>query len=174
MVHRYDTEQLTGSWLRSTKTEIGGDALSGSRVAVVFRTPSSERTNMYFSSDRRFKLWEYTVSHKQLLIRSPATPDISGNIDIIFWGVEYINVPSAFKGLSLNASTLADREKFKLESGVTLLSSVFCLNTENQRCFISDLGFKVLSNELDIFESTLAHPWSDHPVEWYGQVLSHS
>jgi hypothetical protein len=43
--------------------------------------------------DRTFQLWEYRVSHSSLLNRSPKSPGVSTNIDLICTGVEYLAVP---------------------------------------------------------------------------------
>jgi LmbE family N-acetylglucosaminyl deacetylase len=40
-----------------------------------------------YESERDFKLWDYRVSHAQLLLRSPMSPDRGTNVDVQFWGV---------------------------------------------------------------------------------------
>jgi hypothetical protein len=40
-----------------------------------------------------FQRWEFQVSHGQLLIRSPKDANRSTNIDLIFSGVEYMDLP---------------------------------------------------------------------------------
>lgn len=42
---------------------------------------------------RRFQLWEYHVSHGIVLIRSPRESDETHNLDIMFFGVEYLAIP---------------------------------------------------------------------------------
>ncbi|WP_419869893.1 hypothetical protein [Chryseobacterium sp. CT-SW4] len=62
-----------------------------------------------FKSNRTFKLWAYIVSHSSLLIRSEMKyPDqeeysdpTSYNIDLEFWAVRYINIPSILYELSI-------------------------------------------------------------------------
>lgn len=44
-------------------------------------------------SPRRFTVWEYYVSHGQLLIRSAWGQEDNVNIDILFHGVEYVSLP---------------------------------------------------------------------------------
>jgi hypothetical protein len=41
---------------------------------------------------RHFKLWDYSVSHSNLLIRSPEAPGIADNVDIICAAVDYVAV----------------------------------------------------------------------------------
>ena len=43
---------------------------------------------------RKFKVWEYKLSHSSLLIRSPAVGDFDKNIDMIFKGVVHIDGPA--------------------------------------------------------------------------------
>ncbi|MES2485822.1 MAG: hypothetical protein V4581_07725 [Bacteroidota bacterium] len=64
-----------------------------------------------YISERNFKLWSYTVSHKSLILRSPLfskditevgyDPALVNNIDIEFSGVEYLNMPSFFSGIKV-------------------------------------------------------------------------
>lgn len=64
---------------------------------------------MLFQSDRKFKIWAYTVSHCSLLLRSVMKfPDednysqkTSYNIDIEFWAVSYINVPTSLDNIEI-------------------------------------------------------------------------
>jgi hypothetical protein len=49
---------------------------------------------------RRFKLWDYNVSHNQLLIRSSKSENTNTNIDIKFIGVSYINLPATITDIS--------------------------------------------------------------------------
>jgi hypothetical protein len=39
------------------------------------------------TSNRKFKLWDYDVSHRQLLLRSPKSEKFDTNLDIIFLDV---------------------------------------------------------------------------------------
>src|SRR4051794_11561024 len=63
-----------------------------------------------FKSDRPFQLWDYTVSHRQLLLRSPIAPRTSTsprfttNVDLVFWGVESLSIPTWFEGLQVSLS----------------------------------------------------------------------
>ena len=67
---------------------------------------------MLYKSDRTFKIWGFTVSHNSLLMRSPMkfedevgyNSDFSYNLDIEFWDVTYIGIPSTLNGLILSES----------------------------------------------------------------------
>lgn len=64
---------------------------------------------MLYSSCRKFKIWSYTVSHSSLLLRSIMKfPDEDGfsedtayNIDIEFWAVTFISIPTFFANLKI-------------------------------------------------------------------------
>lgn len=62
-----------------------------------------------YNSNRKFRIWAYTVSHSSLILRSEMKyPDqdnysesMSSNIDIEFWAVSYIHLPSDFLGINI-------------------------------------------------------------------------
>jgi len=54
-----------------------------------------------FSSDRFFQVWKYTVSHKCLLIWSTRSDEIATRIEILFWGVNRMELPTTFHGLKI-------------------------------------------------------------------------
>lgn len=58
-------------------------------------------------NNRLFKLWYYTVSHKQMLLRSVGF-DGACNIDIYFEDVSYVEIPSDMKGIEILETTQAD------------------------------------------------------------------
>lgn len=55
-----------------------------------------------YRSDRRFQVWRYIVSHKQLLLRSPKDNENSTRIDLLFKVVDLMNIPTSLKGLALS------------------------------------------------------------------------
>ena len=58
--------------------------------------------------DREFKIWDYLVSHRQMVIRSLGHEEDSPNLDLHFRGVEFVRVPTVFRGLSVVSPTGAD------------------------------------------------------------------
>lgn len=124
-----------------------------------------------YESKRTFKVWDYNVSHKQLLLRSPRTDGDIENIDIIFWGVEVVSIPTTFSGLSLHklpSNELGDC----LKSG-TQCSEVpaFKLESIGFHGLVRAAGCKILTNQLDIFDSSLVYADQDRPSEDFGVVL---
>lgn len=129
---------------------------------------------MHFSSNRRFQLWDYNVSHKQLLLRSPSSPEIAGNVDIVFWQVEYMALPTTLKEVLLASANEVERVAIKTAFGTELEASLYRLDSGGRSYFVAAGGFKVLTNHLEIFESTLVDFGIDRPREWYGDVVAHS
>ena len=60
-----------------------------------------------YRSERRFSLWAYTVSHGQLLLRSPQGTDPlrDTTIDVLFKPVTAMKVPGQFSGLAIRCAT---------------------------------------------------------------------
>jgi hypothetical protein len=105
-------------------------------------------------SERNFQFWEYRVSHGQLLIRSPKPSDSDLNIDVMFFGVEYIAIPRFLPLLEL-----ADPEQNEIEKAQECLgkilkpNTVFVLKTQTHRYLIVAAIMQIKETEMGIFES---------------------
>ncbi|VTR99020.1 hypothetical protein [Tuwongella immobilis] len=132
---------------------------------------------MGFVSERSFKLWNYNVSHKQLLLRSPQSEDCPDNIDVIFWGVEFIQIPSLLVGIELRQASSADLQA-ATDSGHndSLGVIVVRIDSGSDHFFVACAGYKVLRNCLDLFESSLYYFGSNESpsIESLGETLYHS
>ncbi len=106
-----------------------------------------------FNSCRKFQLWDYRVSHKQALIRSPISSEWPKNIDVLFWGVELLYVPTVFGGLHIRTTESVGNAPLPIELSRT--SKLFEIQTSGQNAYVVAAGCKVLENDLDIFESSL-------------------
>ncbi len=111
-------------------------------------------------SERTFKVWEYQVSHGQLLIRSPKSPATGTepervtNLDVVCLGVKYMAVPRAMKGLELAGPT--DEEVTGLASvlgGPVRPDEVRVLLSQGRRHVVVASSISVAENDWDIFES---------------------
>lgn len=128
-----------------------------------------------FKSNRQFKLWDYNVSHNQLLIRSPRTSTLLENIDVVFWGVEYASLSSSFETIGIRIASENDRECIARSIGGSLSgANVFFLHESDDRFFIISSGFKVLKNYLEIFDSSLVYFDRQRESSEYGDVLAGS
>jgi len=130
---------------------------------------------MIFESQRQFQLWDYTVSHRQLLLRSPRTPEITTNLDIVFWEVRYVDVGTLLEGIAMRAASseqLArvppldghDHDPIK---GYTIVSG-------RGEFVVVCSGVRILENTLDIFDSTIVYANRDRAIEEHGTVLYNS
>ena len=118
---------------------------------------SDQRLTM---SDRTFKVWEYQISHGQLLIRSPKAPATDGcsemltNLDLVCLGVEYMAVPRVLRGLELQAATADEiRGLESLLRNSIEPSVVGILVCDGKRFPIVASSFAFSENDWDIFES---------------------
>lgn len=56
-----------------------------------------------FVSPRKFSVWVYTVSHSQLLLRSTKQyANAATRVDVLFKGVDAMDVPTLMHGLTVN------------------------------------------------------------------------
>ena len=55
-----------------------------------------------FSSNRRFQIWTYCVSHSQLWLRSNKSSEVETRVDLLFKNVFEINMPSRFSGIVIS------------------------------------------------------------------------
>lgn len=121
------------------------------------------KTNRTFNkSDRTFKLWEYQISHGQLLIRSPKSPatetslETLTNLDLVCLGIEYMAVPRIFRGLELTSPTPGEIQDLELLLGKPIPpDNVKILESEGKRFPIVASSCSISENDWDIFESPL-------------------
>lgn len=106
--------------------------------------------------ERTFRIWDYRVSHDQLLLRSPARGDADRNVDIVFVGVEYLNLPSRLEGVTLITAEPVEIARAETAVGRQLdPQQVFVLSSGGHRYMVVAVAMNVLENELDLFESSL-------------------
>ena len=104
-----------------------------------------------------FQLWEFRVSHGQLLLRSPGTPIRPKNIDLIFVGVLYVELPvRMMTGLEVVQANQRDLEAATVRYGAVLRNEdVWVLIVGKRRHLVVATGYRVEENELGMFESSL-------------------
>ena len=52
-------------------------------------------------SERTFTVWKYTVSHSMLLLRSVKSEVAQSRVDVLFVGVDRMEIPSTMGGLRI-------------------------------------------------------------------------
>lgn len=110
--------------------------------------------------DRNFQVWEYQVSHQQLLVRSPKAPatgtepERRTNVDLVFLGVDYMCLPAWFRGLSLDQATPDELQHLGAAMGrIPKLSEVTVLVSAGKRFPVVAASVVVSENDWDCFES---------------------
>ena len=103
---------------------------------------------------RQFQLWEYSVSHGMLLIRSPKSSNQNTNIDVVFGGVEYISLPRFLREIEITSAQDEDVMCLRdvLEDEINT-KDIYVIMSEGRRYYVVASGMKVSSNKLDIFDS---------------------
>lgn len=74
-----------------------------------------------FRSGCRFRVWAYTLSHSQLLLRAAKTPtdrDQQWRIDILFKPIAAIKTRMSYGGLVLRCATIEEHERILRETGL--------------------------------------------------------
>lgn len=105
-------------------------------------------------TSRRFQTWEFKVSHGQLLIRSPKTAECPTNVDLIFTGVEYMDLPRFLGGIELDDPKEADVSIIRERLDKQFASdSMFVITTGSHRYYVVAAALKISEHELDIFDS---------------------
>ncbi len=104
--------------------------------------------------DRSFQLWEYRVSHGSLLIRSPKKGDQRFNIDIKYFGVEYLAVPRHLKEIVESKATKEEVNCVEQILGTPVNEdNVFVLESPTGRHLVVAAKMKIEESKLDIFDS---------------------
>jgi hypothetical protein len=103
---------------------------------------------------RVFQLWEYRVSHGMMLVRSPMSPTEKMNVDIMFAGVEYLDLPRFLRELEIDDPTDADIAFAIDRLGKPLKNKqVIVLKAGSKRYVVVAAGVKVVESDMGMFES---------------------
>ncbi|MFJ5921725.1 hypothetical protein ACIQF6_03845 [Kitasatospora sp. NPDC092948] len=88
-----------------------------------------------FTVERVFRVWNYTVSHMTLLLRSPAPSTGGETVDVWFSGVMTISLHQSFKPLTVRAADPEERERLLAHAATNLFDpaqwSPLCLVLES-------------------------------------------
>ncbi len=74
-------------------------------------------TTPILSYQRQFQVWEYTVSHRQLLLRSVQGKVHPTQVDVLFKSVTGMNLPATFQGLQVHSADLKEAAEMRLSKG---------------------------------------------------------
>lgn len=111
---------------------------------------------METSEAGRFQLWEYMVSHRQLLLRRPATGMHPTNVDLVFGGVKYVALPSSIRNPRVRPAK-ADEVRWAEEALGTQIpiEEIHVIEGDSTKGFVVAGSARRVVNELEIFESSL-------------------
>ena len=119
---------------------------------------------MTFRSDHHFRLWDYDVSHDKLLLRSAESPSQPYNIDIVFYAVERLDIPTLFMGgLEISEPDPSEGPRDGL--------NIFRIAADGQQYSIVALAYYVFKNRLDTTDSILDRLDGWGLTEEMGEVL---
>lgn len=114
-------------------------------------------------TSRRLAFWDYSVSHKELLVRSAASASDPMNLDLVFIAVDHIQGATRFPPGETTLAELTDDEaslrgwlgtEWRSES-----TSVFAfLHAEKVVCFVTAARVFKKENSLGPKESSLSFP----------------
>lgn len=73
-------------------------------------------------SKRHFQIWEYTVGHKQLLLRSVKATGLPTRIDILFKNVAAIHLCTTLDGLTISEAAEVQMIDLQLQTNPQILA----------------------------------------------------
>ena len=114
----------------------------------------------YSYPSRDFKVWDYLVSHKQMVIRSLGPTEGSANLDFHFRGVEYFRAATVFRGLSVVAPTAEELDEAKraMEPRKCEASMVWVLESGRHRHLVVADVLEVSETDYPMMVTALIHP----------------
>jgi hypothetical protein len=116
-----------------------------------------------FKSERYFTVFDYSVSHGQLLLRSDKRKGFKENIDIIFFDTNFVQLFTLFSGIIIRK---VDTE-FNIDypSVKKYLShqenNMFEIESGNEKYYVGASFIKVFENELEFNETSLNYENKD-------------
>ena len=76
--------------------------------------------NPILEIQRHFQMWEFTVSHDSLLLRSTKGPTHPTRFEVLFKGVALINLPTSFDGLTISVASNQETSALAPQLGALL------------------------------------------------------
>ncbi len=103
---------------------------------------------------RNFQFWQYRVSHGELLVRSPKDAVCPRNADLMFAGVEYVDLPRFLPSMEVEEPNNDDLARARERVGKPVeRGSVFVLRSHGRHYIVVAAAVKMVESEMDIFES---------------------
>jgi hypothetical protein len=84
--------------------------------------------NQLFSWRRKFRLWDYSVSYSQLLLRSVNLPDYETRIDVLFSNVRRVLLSYQYETLAVDSLEMGEVDNGLIGGGYEEWQRVFLIN----------------------------------------------
>lgn len=110
-----------------------------------------------YKSDRYYTFYDFQVSHGQLLLRSDKRKGYDNNIDIVFFGVSYIQLFTKLDGIVIRVADktlVADYNsvsKYLTYEGENL----FEIESNSEKYYLAASFARVFENQLESYETSL-------------------
>jgi hypothetical protein len=107
--------------------------------------------------DRPFQVWEYVVSHRQLLLRSPKSRSSPTNIDLVFRGVRVMHLRHSYPAIRLRRASAEEQEAIERAAGgpESHVTAHLLLGDGLNDGFVLCVSFEVRENTLDLHQTGL-------------------
>lgn len=103
---------------------------------------------------RKFQLWQFLVSHGALLVRSPKDAAHPRNADLMFFGVEYMELPRFLPDLEVDEPSDEDMARAEERLGKSAEpQSVIVVRSQGRRYLVVASAVKAAESDMDIFDS---------------------
>ena len=112
-----------------------------------------------FKSDRDFIVFDYLVSHGQLLIRSDKRKGGNENIDVIFFDTSFVQLFTMMSGITIrlvNNDAIEHYNSVKKYLGYKG-NNLFELESKQEKYYIGASFVKIFENVLDFNETSLGN-----------------
>ena len=104
--------------------------------------------------ERKFQFWQYRVSHGELLVRSPKDAVHARNADLMFAGVEYVDLPRVIPDLEVDEPSDEDVARARERLGESVQRDhVIVLRSQGRRYIVVASAVKAVESDMDIFDS---------------------
>src|SRR5947209_6548144 len=124
-------------------------------------------------TNRTYRLWDYSASHAQLLLRSIPRGDYELNDDLIFGGVKYVGLPETIldvtvrqatgnEGAELSPAWAPQWEAADEPANVYLLEGTDPEGRTVQGLVVAE-SYRQEANRRDFFDSSLRHSMAAEP-----------
>ena len=87
-------------------------------------------TNPIIRFDRKFQVWQYSVSHGQLLLRSTKSQEHQTQVDILFKDVIMMQLPTLFRDLAIWEISTDEFNSLELSTGLYTTDGLRCFRLE--------------------------------------------